>query len=162
MSALLHIGPDSTTLDFTDASAADATTPSVVAHLPLGLTALQQQMRHAPLPTAGEVEACIAEVEDILMPRIAGWPRTGLLRSHDAEARHLAEAAAAAGHPAQPLPLTLSIDAVEEVFNRLADVLGGMPAARLGIPERPEFIAYLIVLRELMHHAGFVSLRVCA
>ncbi|MGD9586094.1 MAG: hypothetical protein AB7V34_04795 [Brachymonas sp.] len=162
MYALLHIGPDSTTLDFTDASAADATTPSVVARLPLGLTALQQQMRHAPLPTAGEVEACIAEVEDILMPRIAGWPRTGLLRSHDAEARHLAEAAAAAGHPAQPLPLTLSIDAVEEVFNRLADVLGGMPAARLGIPERPEFIAYLIVLRELMHHAGFVSLRVCA
>ncbi|WP_374492915.1 hypothetical protein [Brachymonas sp.] len=162
MSALLHIGPDSTTLDFTDASAADATTPSVVARLPLGLTVLQQQMRHAPLPTAGEVEACIAEVEDILMPRIAGWPRTGLLRSHDAEARHLAEAAAAAGHPAQPLPLTLSIDAVEEVFNRLADVLGGMPAARLGIPERPEFIAYLIVLRELMHHAGFVSLRVCA
>ena len=162
MSALLHIGPDSTTLDFTDASAADATTPSVVARLPLGLTALQQQMRHAPLPTAGEVEACIAEVEDILMPRIAAWPRTGLLRSHDAEARHLAEAAAAAGHHAQPLPLTLSIDAVEEVFNRLADVLGGMPAARLGIPERPEFIAYLIVLRELMHHAGFVSLRVCA
>ena len=162
MSALLHIGPDSTTLDFTDASADDATTPSVVARLPLGLTALQQQMRHAPLPTAGEVEACIAEVEDILMPRIAGWPRTGLLRTHDAEARHLAEAAAAAGHPAQPLPLTLSIDAVEEVFNRLADVLGGMPAARLGIPERPEFIAYLIVLRELMHHAGFVSLRVCA
>lgn len=162
MSALLHIGPDSTTLDFTDASAADATTPSVVAHLPLGLTALQQQMRHAPLPTAGEVEACIAEVEDILMSRIAAWPRTGLLRTHDAEARHLAEAAAAAGHPAQPLPLTLSIDAVEEVFNRLADVLGGMPASRLGIPERPEFIAYLIVLRELMHHAGFVSLRVCA
>lgn len=162
MSALLHIGPDSTTLDFTDASAVDATTPSVGAHLPLGLTALQQQMRHAPLPTAGEVEACIAEVEDILMPRIAAWPRTGLLRTHDAEARHLAEAAAAAGHPAQPLPLTLSIDAVEEVFNRLADVLGGMPAARLGIPERPEFIAYLIVLRELMHHAGFVSLRVCA
>ena len=162
MSALLHIGPDSITLDFTDASAADATTPSVVARLPLGLTVLQQQMRHAPLPTAGEVEACIAEVEDILMPRIAAWPRTGLLRTHDAEARHLAEAAAAAGHPAQPLPLTLSIDAVEEVFNRLADVLGGMPAARLGIPERPEFIAYLIVLRELMHHAGFVSLRVCA
>ena len=162
MSALLHIGPDSTTLDFTDASAADATTPSVVARLPLGLTALQQQMRHAPLPTAGEVEACIAEVEDILMPRIAAWPRTVLLRTHDAEARHLAEATAAAGHPAQPLPLTLSIDAVEEVFNRLADVLGGMPAARLGIPERPEFIAYLIVLRELMHHAGFVSLRVCA
>ena len=162
MSALLHIGPDSTTLDFTNASAADATTPSVVARLPLGLTVLQQQMRHAPLPTAGEVEACIAEVEDILMPRIAAWPRTGLLRTHDAEARHLAEAAAAAGHPAQPLPLTLSIDAVEEVFNRLADVLGGMPAARLGIPERPEFIAYLIVLRELMHHAGFVSLRVCA
>lgn len=162
MSALLHIGPDSTTLDFTDASAADATTPSVVARLPLGLTALQQQMRHAPLPTAGEVEACIAEVEDILMPCIAAWPRTGLLRTHDAEARHLAEAAAAAGHPAQPLPLTLSIDAVEEIFNRLADVLGGMPAARLGIPERPEFIAYLIVLRELMHHAGFVSLRVCA
>lgn len=162
MSALLHIGPDSITLDFTGASAADAATPSVVARLPLGLTALQQQMRHAPLPTAGEVEACIAEVEDILMPRIAAWPRTGLLRTHDAEARHLAEAAAAAGHPAQPLPLTLSIDAVEEVFNRLADVLGGMPAARLGIPERPEFIAYLIVLRELMHHAGFVSLRVCA
>ena len=162
MSALLHIGPDSTTLDFTNASAADATTPSVVARLPLGLTVLQQQMRHAPLPTAGEVEACIAEVEDILMPRIAAWPRTGLLRSHDAEARHLAEAAAAAGHSAQPLPLTLSIDAVEEVFNRLADVLGGMPAARLGIPGRPEFIAYLIVLRELMHHAGFVSLRVCA
>ena len=162
MSALLHIGPDSTTLDFTNASAADATTPSVVARLPLGLTALQQQMRHAPLPTAGEVEACIAEVEDILMPRIAAWPRTGLLRTHDTEARHLAEAAAAVGHPAQPLPIILSIDAVEEVFNRLADVLGGMPAARLGIPERPEFIAYLIVLRELMHHAGFVSLRVCA
>lgn len=162
MSALLHIGPDSTTLDFTNASAVDAAIPSVVARLPLGLTALQQQMRHAPLPTAGEVEACIAEVEDILMPRIAAWPRTELLRTHDAEARHLAEAAAAAGHPAQPLPLTLSIDAVEEVFNRLADVLGGMPAARLGIPERPEFIAYLIVLRELMHHAGFVSLRVCA
>jgi hypothetical protein len=46
---------------------------------------------------------------------------------------------------------------VERVFNRLAAVAQGRPAAHEGLPEDPAFAARLLVLRELMHHMPFAA-----
>ncbi|MBL8830560.1 MAG: hypothetical protein JNM18_26540 [Planctomycetaceae bacterium] len=51
----------------------------------------------------------------------------------------------------------LEISTVEDVFGRLASVAYGAPATQLGIPESRSFAAAVLVLRELMHHAGFAS-----
>lgn len=40
------------------------------------------------------------------------------------------------------------------------DVVNGRPAASEGLPTRATFAANLLILRELMHHAGRTSLTV--
>ena len=64
-----------------------------------------------------------------------------------------------AGLPDQPT-LTLSIERVEETFDRLAAVSLGRPAAHEGLPDSVAFAATLLILREFMHHMNFASLTI--
>lgn len=106
--------------------------------------AILARLRHEPA-TAGELEAAIETVEDALMPLVRSLPAGAALVAS------MPEIAKAAGHG------KLDIEAVEALFNRLADVASRIPAARLGIPPTREFAAALTLLRELMHHGGFAS-----
>jgi hypothetical protein len=47
--------------------------------------------------------------------------------------------------------MTLSVEAVEQMFQRLAARAPGLQAGR-------EFAGKLLILRELMHHLGFPSI----
>ena len=51
--------------------------------------------------------------------------------------------------------MTLSLDAVERTFDRLALVINGRPAHFEGIPGGNDFAATLLILREFMHHLQF-------
>jgi hypothetical protein len=103
-------------------------------------------------PGAAALEAAIAEVEDALMPQL---PAIALhladgLYSEDARLQQLASVD---GEPAQ-WPLWLSLADVEQLFGRLASVANGVPLHHAGLPDDAGLCALLLVLRELLQHAG--------
>ena len=53
----------------------------------------------------------------------------------------------------------LSLDQVERLFDLLAALSMGRPAASAGIPADPAFATTLLILRESMHHLKFDSIR---
>ncbi len=108
-------------------------------------------LRHEPA-TAAELEAAIAEVEDLVMPVIRMLPSDAMLEASGPEF----------GEVLGQLPDAVDgkrvpIEAVERLFNRLADVAGGSPAGSQGVPARASFALGLVVLREVMHHGGYRS-----
>ena len=141
----LHIGERETSVRVGDG--AEDQEPVTLA---IGLLDLARRHFHHAPATTGELEAAIETVEDILMPAIPRLRGSGPLVTCDEESRALL---AAVGLP-EDARAELVIHAVERLFNRLADVAGGRPAASEGLPPRPGFAANLLILRELMHHAG--------
>jgi hypothetical protein len=103
--------------------------------------------RHDP-PTSQEIERAIDATEDAItqLDRPAGVP-TALLSTSPA----LAPWAALAGP-------TLTIEVVEQWFQRLASAALGQPAALQGLPSGREAAATLLVLREFLHHRGHTSI----
>lgn len=101
--------------------------------------------RHTP-PTPQEIERAIDIVEGEVMPALASGPRHPAL---GAGGLALQQIAAAAGAP------TLSLDEVEQMFQRVASEALGDPTARRGLPPGNGFVMTLLILREFMHHGGF-------
>ena len=149
MAAWLHIGEWATSMRVDDGPHGPQPVTLAVGLLDLG----HRYLRHAP-PTAGELEAAIEAVEDSLMPATTRLRGPGPLVTADVESRALLTAV---GLPAD-VQAELDIHAVERLFNRLVDVAGGRPAASEGLPVRAGFAANLLILRELMHHAGRTTL----
>ena len=58
--------------------------------------------------------------------------------------------------------MALSLEAVEQTFDRFSGVMLGRPAASEGLPPGGAFAATLLILRELMHHLKFSSITVIA
>lgn len=113
------------------------------------------------MPTPLSLENAIAMVEDAVMPA-ARWlaappPNTAppfTLGTHSPLLREVAEAAGV--HLSAPLsaPARLSRQAVENLFNRLADQIHRAGAIDTALPQRPEWAAALLILREGLHHWG--------
>jgi hypothetical protein len=140
----LHVTGDRIALEIVDGAAETVT-------LEIGsLQDILDHLRHEPA-TAAEIEAAIAEIEDALMPAMRALPARRCLVTSAAGAREIAAVAGLEG----PAPVLLPAETVELLFNRLADVAHGMPAARLGMPPERLFAARLLLLRELLHHGGF-------
>ena len=55
---------------------------------------------------------------------------------------------------------TLTLDATERIFERLAAEVFGKPTSYVGLPASPAFTATLLILREFMHHLRFSSITV--
>ncbi|HZS69909.1 MAG TPA: hypothetical protein VFA72_22595 [Burkholderiales bacterium] len=125
--------------------------PSLLLH-GLGWKALaRDHLKHDP-PSSLELENAIAAIEDEIA-RVRALPAKGLrLQTDDVRVR---EIALAAGVPAGE-PMT--IQAVEQSFQRLAarSVSGGRSGD--GIPPGNERAATLVIPRELMHHLGFSAI----
>ncbi len=103
--------------------------------------------RHDP-PTAQEIERAIDVTEDAIMRlgRPAGV-RAPLLSTSPA----LRPWAALSG-------ATMTIEIVEQWFQRLALASLGQPAAMQGLPSGSEAAATLLLLREFLHHRGHASI----
>ena len=93
------------------------------------------------------LENAIAAVEDELERAHATLVKGAAVLTDDATIRDIG---LAAGVPAAA-EMTLSVEAVEQMFQRLAVRAPGLPASR-------EFAGKLLILRELMHHLGFPSI----
>lgn len=115
--------------------------------LPVGPQGLAEDvLRHDP-PTPAELERAIDLVEDALMgSRLAQLDR-GALVTTDALLRILP------GLDTSSASLTL--DAVEVLFQRLASQALGTPVASADLPHGRDIAAALLILRECMHHLGF-------
>ena len=112
---------------------------------------------HSP-PSPGELEAAIMVVEDELsrVPAMAAAQATVV-----APAAFIEAMGRSAGL-ADGAVSVLSLDQVERLFDLLAALAMGRPAASAGIPADPEFAATLLILRESMHHLKFESVRLAA
>lgn len=106
---------------------------------------------HSP-PSPGELEAAIMVVEDELgrVPALAANQATVVVPAAFIEAL---------GRVVDGPVKMLSIDQVERLFDLLAALSMGRPAASAGIPADPEFAATLLILRESMHHLKFDAVR---
>ncbi|MCM2341443.1 hypothetical protein [Rhodoferax sp.] len=109
---------------------------------------------HSP-PSPGELEAAIMLVEDELsrVPAIAAAQATVVAPAAFIEA--IGRSAGLADGVAN----VFSLDQVERLFDLLAALSMGRPAASAGIPADPAFAATLLILRESMHHLRFDSIR---
>lgn len=124
--------------------------------LALGTQATAQRFfAHAP-PTPLELEEAIAAVEDEVMRVRPPWRVAPLLLGDDVALQRIAAAAGRSGAG----EALLDLDTVERLFDRLAAVSLGRPAAHEGLPEDAAFAAALLIVRELLHHLGIAGIRV--
>lgn len=145
---VLHIGAEQTAV-----ASGSGAEPAVIA-LALGSrrTAIDH-FKHEP-PTAIEMENAIQAVEDEVARVRPMIVRDSKLFTADAVIRDIARLAGVADSAEH----TLSLEAMERTFNRLAAVTLGTPALQEGIPNGGAFAATLLILREFMHHLRFSSI----
>jgi len=98
-------------------------------------------------PSPLGLENAIAAIEDELSRKHGDLVKGAAPVTRD---RTIREIALAAGVPAGA-EMTLAVEAVEQMFQRLAARAPGLPAGR-------EFTGKLVILRELMHHLEFPSI----
>lgn len=122
--------------------------PETVRRLDLGGARIAREFfRHDP-PTSHEIERAIDFTEDELMR--LGKP-AGVATSLFSTAHALRPWAALSGP-------TITIEMVEQWFQRLASASLGQPGAMQGMPSGREAAATLLLLREFMHHRGHASI----
>ncbi|WP_459594672.1 hypothetical protein [Dickeya ananatis] len=99
--------------------------------------------RHT-IPSAYDVEMAIATIEDVIQA-------TSVLRQVAQQAScadpYLKEIARITGSHDM-----LTQQQIEDVFNRVADVISGSPKRDGEFPDEIGFISYLVIVRELSHH----------
>ncbi|MDM0043833.1 hypothetical protein QTH91_04995 [Variovorax dokdonensis] len=105
-------------------------------------------------PAEIEIEEAIAVVEDALMPVLQKLPSPAVWRTRDEAARELAINALGFTPPG-----VATIDDVERLFNAMAraSALGSWAGA---VPLDARQAAYLLILRECLHHAGVRAIRI--
>lgn len=150
---MLYIGSESTVVT---TNTADMTLAEH--HLTVGANNVAlRYFKHTP-PTADEMEIAIMVVEDEVIRISPAVNKASQLVTTDS---HINTIARLAGLPEQA-KITFSLESVEHMFDRLAAVILGRPAASEGIPTDNEFAARLLILREFMHHLQFSSITVLA
>jgi hypothetical protein len=104
------------------------------------------------------VEEAIAAVEDIVMPWHGRWPHAARLVACDPQTRALADWSGLKNDG----DVCLSVEAVEQLFNRWAALVQGRPSSQDPLPLSGPFAATLLFLREWLHHVGFNGVTVLA
>ena len=103
--------------------------------------------------TEAKVESAIAQIEDLIMPIIRALPASERFEIDGAELVEVIELLSD-DHQA-----VISIESVEGLFNQLVNYVSGSPSAwRQPIPAT-RVVLGLVVLREVMHHGGFSTVR---
>ena len=139
----------------------DGGTLSLVAHGKPGqradgsIAVVRAGLARSPLHE-GRLELAIAQVEDLIMPMLRTLPPAARLEVLGTElASVVGLLAPDTGGDAAAVP----IEAVEHLFNQLADHAAGSTVAwRHPVPAASVALG-LLVLREVMHHGGFDAVR---
>jgi len=106
-------------------------------------------------PTLAEIENAIQVVEDEVMPLHRLLITTPDLYTLDESIQDIARLTV---FSEVQQGLTLTRTDVEQVFNRLAAIISGRPASQDVLPTTNSFAATLLILREVMHHLGFMNI----
>lgn len=109
-----------------------------------------------PLPT--ELEGAILAIEEQIAAAHITTAAGARLYSSDPIVRRIAHLLPGSREE----PLSLSTDVVQCAFNPLVNVALGRPAAHDALPLDIDFVATLLMLRELLHHLQFSSITVFA
>ncbi|ACZ77362.1 hypothetical protein LHK94_01665 [Dickeya zeae] len=118
------------------------TAPEVV--LPLGYQAIAHRFFRHTIPSAYEVEMAIATIEDVLQATSALRQVAQQASCADPYLKEIARITGSHDMLTQPQ--------IEDVFNRVADVISGSPKRDGEFPDETGFISYLVIMRELSHH----------
>jgi hypothetical protein len=139
-------------------AAADTSAAVAIHHLTMGSSQKPASavLRHDP-PTPSELEHAIEIIEDAVMPLARRIAAGSVLFVDAAELEVLWEPGAAADAPTTH---RVSTDEVEARFTDLAAVAQGRPVASGGMPAGTDVAWTLLVVREAMHHWGFVEARI--
>ena len=140
----LHIGVDHTTVTADNGTAAPEAIRLLIGS---GKTA-SDFFKHTP-PTPLEMENAIMAVEDeVTRARPLASPHSPLHTGDEA----IRAMALLAGIANREQGMTLTVEVVERLFDSLAAVTLGRPAASSSLPTDTRFAATLLILREFMHH----------
>lgn len=101
--------------------------------------------------TESGLESVITQVEDLVMPIVRTLPASTELKVSGMELAKVFRLMSATGDVAVPT------EAVESLFNELADYAAGSPVAWRRSSSPGDVALGLVVLREVMHHGGFRS-----
>lgn len=116
----------------------------------LPLTSVLACLRHQPV-TPDDLERAIAVIEEAIMPPLRQIPTSMELWCTNPTLWQLLTLL----HQQQPPATQLNIATIEEFFNRLADRAYGLPLRDLTVPHTPQDIAWLLIVREVLHHGRF-------
>lgn len=122
--------------------------PESVQRLDLGAARIARDYFRHDLPSSPEIERAIDFAEDEIMR----------LGNAAAVATTLWSTSPALQAWASVSGPTMTIETIEQWFQRLASTSLGQPAAMRGLPSGREAAATLLVLREFMHHRGYTSI----
>ena len=142
---LLYIGAEHTVV-----LSGQATHPDVTLTLAVGAQRTAATFFRREPPAPHELEQAIDTVEDEVM------------RAHtlSVEGGELVSTPAGLGEWARFAAPTMTLETVEQMFQRLASASLGHPGAMVGLPAGNEAAATLLILREFMHHLGFPAITV--
>lgn len=141
--AILHLGAESGWLVSSD----DAEHERLF-ELNLGTDKTARSHFKGSIPTPLEVENIIAVIEDEIMPIGRQVPVGSHLFTSDPDLVELALVAGAAQAPT----MRLTLDALEQLFNRWVAFIEGRPGTQDSLPRTHRFAVCLLILREVMHH----------
>ena len=113
--------------------------------------------KHNP-PTPPETEMAIMVVEDEIMPFHRKLLPGAVLVTSDAGVLEIIRLA----YPNSPSVTKLTRTDVEVLFGRLNAIISGRPASMDVLPTENEFAARLLIVREVLHHLGFVEIHFVA
>lgn len=106
--------------------------------------------KHSPA-TPYEVEIAIEHIENVIMPARKQLP--AILVCHCDDER-LKQTANAIPNEIKSENNILSRQQIEIAFNQLVNVINGSPVSSTKIPSDNQFCAFLLIIREILHHWG--------
>lgn len=145
----LHIGAEHTTVLTTSAPSSDGALTLDVGYEKTA----QAFFRHLP-PTPDEMEMAIMKVEDEITRIRHHIVHPQVLCLYDEAMITIAEAS---GTAQDEQGWRIGQEDIELLFKRFEQVMLGRPAHWEAIPLDNAFTARLLILREFMHHLGFLS-----
>lgn len=149
--AVLHLGDRQTAL-----AIGGGPGPEKLLSAGIGVGAIEARYFRGAVPRDADIELAIAEVEDAVMPLLRDIPSGCRLLTADRHVRDLAAYADTTDAESEEL----GIDAVEQLFNRWVARVLGRPASQDPLPMSGAFAATLLMLREVLHHLRFQSIRI--
>jgi len=151
----LHIGDQST--DFVRSQ----NNSEIKTTLNIGWKKLADQFYTAFPPTYDDVDRAINFTEEVLAGVEDMYKQEFVLQSDDPQVKAIADLAFNTTKTEHGETVVPQIE-LENVFDRFAAIVKGLPASQDVIPDDLGFAAYLLIIREVMHHLDFRELLVKA